>query len=76
MFFLEENDDISEISRRIVDVFQVPFDILNKPLVVTMSVGVAVYPTHGYDYDVLKAKADEAMYKAKRLGRNQFCIHQ
>ncbi|NRA61718.1 MAG: diguanylate cyclase [Psychrobium sp.] len=76
LFILEENDDISEISRRIVDVFQVPFDILNKPLVVTMSVGVAVYPTHGYDYDVLKAKADEAMYKAKRLGRNQFCIHQ
>ncbi len=76
LFILEDNDDISEISRRIVDVFQVPFDILNKPLVVTMSVGVAVYPTHGYDYDVLKAKADEAMYKAKRLGRNQFCIHQ
>lgn len=72
----DEHDDINEISRRIIDLFQVPFDILDHPLVVTMSVGVAVYPTHGYDFDVLKAKADEAMYQAKLAGRNQFCIFQ
>ena len=76
LLILEEDDDISEISRRIIDIFQVPFDILDKPLLITMSIGVAIYPIHGYDYDVLKTKSDEAMYQAKRLGRNQFCIHQ
>jgi len=72
----DEHDDINEISRRIISVFQMPFDILDQPLVVTMSVGVAVYPTHGYDFDVLKAKADEAMYQAKMAGRNQFYIYR
>ena len=76
LFILEEDDDINEISRRIIELFQVPFDILDLSLMVTISVGVAIYPTHGYDYDILKLKSDEAMYKAKRLGRNQFCIHQ
>jgi len=71
----DESDDVDEISRRIIDLFQLPFDIFDQPLVVTMSVGVAVYPTHGYDFDVLKAKADKAMYQAKVSGRNQFCIY-
>jgi len=71
----DEDDDVDDISRRIIDLFQLPFDIFDQPLVVTMSVGVAVYPTHGYDFDVLKAKADKAMYQAKVSGRNQFCIY-
>jgi len=71
----DEHDDINEIARRIINLFQVPFNILDQPLVVTMSIGVAVYPTHGYDFAVLKAKADEAMYQAKLAGRNQFCIY-
>ena len=71
-----EYDDVSDIARRIVDVFQVPFNIMEKPLLMTMSVGVSIYPTHGRDFDVLKAKADEAMYQAKKSGRNQFLIYQ
>lgn len=76
MLFMLEDDDAGEIARRIIDVFQVPFNILDRPMLMTMSLGVAIYPTHGQDFDVLKAKADAAMYQAKQSGRNQFLIYQ
>jgi diguanylate cyclase (GGDEF)-like protein len=34
------------------------------------SVGLASYPEHGLDQDVLLARADGAMYEAKRAGGN------
>lgn len=41
---------------------------------VTVSVGVAVFPDHGGSADELLQAADEAMYAAKRLGRNRICV--
>ena len=37
----------------------------------TVSVGVATYPDDGYEEQELLQQADQAMYLAKRLGRNQ-----
>jgi diguanylate cyclase (GGDEF)-like protein/putative nucleotidyltransferase with HDIG domain len=53
--------------------------IANEPMVIedanslntTVSVGVAMYPTDGYSGQELLQQADQAMYVAKRLGRNQ-----
>lgn len=41
---------------------------------VTVSVGVAVFPDHGDSAEELLQAADEAMYAAKRLGRNRICV--
>ncbi len=41
---------------------------------VTASIGAAVHPVHGETLDALLAAADEAMYAAKRLGRNRMVI--
>jgi diguanylate cyclase (GGDEF)-like protein/PAS domain S-box-containing protein len=43
-------------------------------LQVTISIGVAVFPTVGQDAESLKKLADEALYHAKRSGRNRYCI--
>ena len=38
---------------------------------VTVSLGTAVYPQNGPAADEVLAAADEALYRAKRGGRNQ-----
>jgi diguanylate cyclase (GGDEF)-like protein/PAS domain S-box-containing protein len=39
------------------------------------SVGIALYPEHGNDSRVLLVRADEAMYKAKRRGKNSHFLY-
>ena len=44
---------------------------VNKKIKITMSMGIAEYPTDGETPDKLFTKADEALYSSKRLGRNR-----
>jgi diguanylate cyclase (GGDEF)-like protein len=41
---------------------------------VTISVGVASYPENGEDAETVIRNADEALYEAKKLGRNQVTL--
>jgi diguanylate cyclase (GGDEF)-like protein len=43
------------------------------PIRLTISVGVAAYPTHAREHETLLDLADKAMYRAKSLGRNCTC---
>jgi len=48
-----------------------------KTLQLTVSIGVSFYPGKSVDgADRLIALADEALYQAKREGRNRICLHQ
>jgi diguanylate cyclase (GGDEF)-like protein len=38
---------------------------------VSISAGLSVYPRQGVDLDALLASADQALYQAKREGRNR-----
>jgi diguanylate cyclase (GGDEF)-like protein len=38
---------------------------------ITISVGIAIYPDHGRNGEDLLREADEALYRAKALGKNQ-----
>ena len=47
------------------------FDIGDQHVSVTMSIGVAMFPEHAESPSSLINEADKALYKAKKLGRNQ-----
>jgi len=54
-----------------------PFGVAGEePLEITVSIGVALFPTHGTTSAGLLRRADEALYAAKRGGRDAWRIAQ
>lgn len=68
-------EDALTVARKIITAFQRPFAAGEKKIDVTASIGVAIYPAHGTDSDTLLSKADNAMYRAKAMGRNKYCCY-
>ncbi len=68
---IEQNHFIQSVADRIMHEFSKPFFIQGHEHYVTASIGVAKYPEHSTDPQVLLRNADLAMYQAKILGRNQ-----
>jgi len=57
-----------EAARALVDFIVAPIAIDGKQVTVGASIGIAVFPNHGRDAEVLLAAADSAMYEAKHSG--------
>jgi predicted signal transduction protein with EAL and GGDEF domain len=47
---------------------------MRSQLAVHVSGGVAEFPSDGSDWREILRKADEALYRAKQLGRNRICL--
>ena len=58
-------------AERILAALAMPFRQGSYELVVTPSIGIAMFPEHGTDSQNLLKNADSAMYEAKSSGRNQ-----
>jgi len=63
---------IAAVARKILACLEAPFEIDGHVLSSSFSIGVAVSPDNGTDFDTLLQKADTAMYHAKESGRNTF----
>jgi diguanylate cyclase (GGDEF)-like protein/PAS domain S-box-containing protein len=60
------------VAENLLKTFREPFKIDNRELILTMSIGVAIYPEDGNCASDLLRNADTAMYQAKALGRNTY----
>ncbi len=66
--------DAAQIAQRILEVLRLPFEIDRTPMLVTVSIGVALFPEDGQDRETLTTNADLALYAAKDRGRNRYCF--
>ncbi len=69
---LSSTDDVVRVARKILQAFASPFDLGDRELFVTTSIGVSIYPEDGKSANDLLKSADTAMYRAKEAGRNTY----
>ncbi|MEW8074328.1 MAG: EAL domain-containing protein, partial [Candidatus Sedimenticola endophacoides] len=70
---VQEGNERASLLRRILDTTSQPVVIDDKPLQVSGSLGVTVYPLpHEVNADQLLRQADQTMYQAKLLGKNRY----
>ncbi|MBS0396858.1 MAG: bifunctional diguanylate cyclase/phosphodiesterase, partial [Proteobacteria bacterium] len=67
---LASEAQIVAVAERVQHLLSEPVECAGHRMVVTPSIGIALFPRDGADIDDLLVKADMAMYHAKDLGRN------
>ncbi len=65
-------EDAGRVATKILAALSAPHRLGHRELVVTTSIGIAMYPVDGDDADELLKGADIAMYSAKAAGRNTY----
>ncbi|OIR09452.1 cyclic di-GMP phosphodiesterase Gmr [mine drainage metagenome] len=60
------------VTTKLMEAISRPFQIERQELVATCSIGIAIYPYDGEDFETLSKNADTAMYRVKQDGRDSF----
>ncbi len=71
---IKSKADVTHVAKRILKVFETPFDIDGEDIYLSASVGIALYPDDGTSPAELIKNADIAMYRAKEEGKNNFAF--
>lgn len=65
-----EERDVLQVADKLLHELSRPFGLDGRELFVTTSIGISLAPTDGTDAKTLMRNADAAMYRAKKLGKN------
>ena len=69
---LREATDAATVAQRIIDAVSEPFKVGETAVTIGASVGIAIFPQDGSDYQTILKSADMAMYQAKDEGKNTY----
>ncbi|MFI0378158.1 MAG: diguanylate cyclase domain-containing protein, partial [Candidatus Thiodiazotropha sp.] len=72
---IRETENLVEMATKVLSVFNKPFILTDRELVITASLGISIYPNDAQDVTTLIRNADAAMYRAKENGRNRFWFY-
>jgi diguanylate cyclase (GGDEF)-like protein len=67
---LQKPEEADVIAAKLIAHLLEPFHIAEHSINIGASIGIAYFPDDGCDTQTLTRMADEAMYAAKRQGRN------
>ena len=65
--------DVRGPAAKLVHLVSEPYFINDLTLNISTSIGISIYPDDAETVEALISMADEALYEAKRAGKNRFC---
>ncbi|MCK5664778.1 MAG: diguanylate cyclase, partial [Thiotrichaceae bacterium] len=72
MLDIETSEELEHIIQRIIQDIAAPIELPDGTVSVSASIGITIYPYDNSEPDILLRHADQAMYEAKRSGKNCF----
>ncbi|MBO9491865.1 EAL domain-containing protein [Endozoicomonas sp. G2_1] len=72
---LTSAEHVQPVADNLINEFRRPFVIENRELLLTSSIGIALYPDDASTSSNLLRNADTAMYHAKSIGRNTYAYY-
>lgn len=72
----QTDEEAALLAERIIKSIRAPFHLGSESFEVATSIGIAIAPRDGADYEQLVKKADDALYQAKQAGGNLCCFHR
>lgn len=70
LFPTQTDNNALHLAEKLLQLIAQPFYIETDEFLVTCSIGIAMYPDDGADFETLSKNAEVAMYRAKNEGRN------
>lgn len=71
---VSDTSGLTKVAARVLEEIAKPYNVNERVLNITCSIGIALYPENGTTLDELMMRADSAMYDAKRAGKNTYAF--
>lgn len=72
LFDIDDDHAAERVAEMLLTTLRRPLNLRGHEISVGASIGIAVFPDHGETPEALLGAADDAMYAAKRSGRNRY----
>jgi len=73
---LDDLQVVNMLAERIISNLSFSVPAGRNKLFITASIGISIYPRDGNNEELLLRNADNAMYQAKRKGKNNYYLHE
>lgn len=67
--------DVATVAQKVISAMARPMMLKGHELLVSTSIGIALYPDDSKEMDTVIMRADQALYQAKKSGRSTFCFY-
>jgi diguanylate cyclase (GGDEF)-like protein len=65
-------EDIKQVAHHVLGIFENKFHLRDHSIFVTVSIGIALFPENGSDFDTLINRCNSSLFDAKNNGKNRF----